>query len=79
MRGMSPDDLLTHYKTKVAIASAGGVDKQVVQGWFDRKRVPLDQQTKYEVDTKGVLKADISDEFREVVRAAKPRQKVANG
>lgn len=64
---MSPSALLRHYKTKVAIAEAGGVDRQVVQGWFDRGRVPLDQQTKYEVATGGELKADVSDEFRDVV------------
>lgn len=75
MRCMSPSELLTHYKTKVAIADAGGVDRQVVQGWFDRGRVPLDQQTKYEVATAGALKADVSDEFREVV--AKGAAKVA--
>jgi hypothetical protein len=68
---MSPADLLRHYKTKVAIAEAGGVDRQVVQGWFDRDRVPLDQQTKYEVDTRGALKADVSEEFRDVVRRSK--------
>lgn len=64
---MSPQELLSHYRTKVAIAEAGGVERQVVQGWFDRGRVPLDQQTKYEVHTDGVLKADVSDEFRAVV------------
>lgn len=64
---MSPSDLLKHYQTKVAIAQAGGVDRQVVQGWFDRGRVPLDQQTKYEVATDGALRADVSEEFREVV------------
>lgn len=64
---MTPAALLRHYKSKTAIAQAGGVDRQVVQGWFDRGRVPLDQQTKYEVDTGGVLKADVSPEFREVV------------
>lgn len=64
---MSPSDLLEHYKTKVAIADAGGVERQVVQGWFDRGRVPLDQQTKYEVHTAGTLRADVSNEFREVV------------
>ena len=67
MCAMSPSELLTHYKTKAAIADAGGVDRQVVHGWFERGRVPLDQQTKYEVATDGVLKADISDEFRDIV------------
>lgn len=67
MARMTPTQLLRHYKTKVAIAEAIGVDKQVVQGWFERDRVPLDQQTKLEVATAGELKADVSDEFREVV------------
>jgi hypothetical protein len=65
---MTPDDLLSHYKTKAAIAEAGAVDRQVVQGWFERGRVPLDQQTKYEVATAGALKADVSEEFRRVVQ-----------
>lgn len=65
---MTPEELLHHYKTKAAIAEAGGVDRQVVQGWFERGRVPLDQQTKYEVDSDGALRADVSDEFRRVVR-----------
>lgn len=64
---MSPTALLKFYKTKVAIADAGGVDRQVVQGWFERDRVPLDQQTKFEVHSSGELKADVSEEFREVV------------
>ncbi len=64
---MSPAQLLKHYGTKVAIADAGEVDRQVVQGWFDRGRVPLDQQTKCEVHTDGALRADVSDEFRDVV------------
>lgn len=64
---MTPNQLLKHYKTKVAIADACGVDKQVVQGWFERGSVPLAHQTTLEVDTGGDLKADVSDEFREVV------------
>lgn len=64
---MSPSELLTHYKSKAAIAEAGGVDRQVVHGWFDRGRVPLDQQTKYEVHTDGKLRADVTAEFRGVV------------
>ena len=76
---MSPSDLLAHYKTKVEIAKAGGVDKQVVQGWFERDSVPLNHQTTYEVATGGALKADVSEAFREVVRAAKPdRRKVSS-
>jgi hypothetical protein len=67
MHGMSPSQLLKHYGSKTAIADAGGVDRQVVHGWFERGRVPLDQQTKYEVATDGKLKADVSDEFRDVV------------
>lgn len=64
---MNCSELLRHYKTKVAIAEAGGVDRQVVHGWFERGKVPLDQQTKYEVATGGLLKADVSDEFRDIV------------
>lgn len=75
---MSPSELLSHYKTKIAIADAGEVDRQVVHGWFDRGRVPLDQQTKYEVATKGALKADVSDEFREVVaKGSRPDRRKA--
>ncbi len=64
---MTPAQLLKHYGTKAAIAEAADIDRQVVQGWFERDRVPLDQQTKFEVHTGGALKADVSDEFREVV------------
>lgn len=64
---MTPHALLRHYKSKAAIAKAGDVDRQAVHGWFERGRVPLEQQTKYEVDTGGKLKADVTDEFREVV------------
>lgn len=71
MLAMSPSELLKHYKTKIAIAEAGNVDRQVVQGWFDRDSVPLNQQTKYEVETAGRLKADISAEFRNVVAKGK--------
>lgn len=67
MCAMSPAELLKHYGSKVAIAQAGEVDRQVVHGWFERGRVPLDQQTKFEVATDGALKADVSDEFRDVV------------
>lgn len=64
---MTPKQLLKHYETKVAIADAAGVDKQVVQGWFDRDSVPLNHQTTLEVTTGGALKADVSEQFREVV------------
>lgn len=64
---MTPSDLLRRYKTKIAIAQAIGADRQLVQGWFDRGRVPLDQQTKFEVATDGELRADVSEEFRDVV------------
>lgn len=64
---MTPKQLLDHFGTKVAIAEALGADKQRVQGWFDRKKVPMDQQIKLEVATGGVLKADVGDEFREIV------------
>lgn len=67
MPRMTCAQLLRFYKTKVEIARAIGIDRQVVQGWFDRGSVPLDQQTKFEVATNGELKADVSDEFREVV------------
>jgi hypothetical protein len=67
MPRMTCYELLRFYKTKVAIAEAGDVDRQVVQGWFERDRIPLDQQTKYEVATNGELKADVTEEFREVV------------
>lgn len=65
---MKPSDLLKHYRTKARIARAGNVDRQVVQGWFERGSIPLDQQTKFEVDTLGKLKANVSDEFRRVVQ-----------
>ena len=64
---MSPSELLNHYETKAAIAAAVGTDRQVVHGWFERGRVPLDQQTKFEVATDGALRADVSEEFRDVV------------
>jgi hypothetical protein len=64
---MSPSELIAHYKTKAAVADAIGVDRQVVQGWFERGKVPLEQQTKLEVATDGRLKADVSEEFREIV------------
>lgn len=67
MGRMSPSELLKYFKTKAAIGRAIGVDRQAVQGWFDRGRVPLDQQTKFEVATSGALLADVSDEFRAVV------------
>lgn len=65
---MNCSELLRHYKTKAAIAAAGNIDRQAVQGWFERGRVPVEQQMKYEVDTAGLLKADISEEFRKVVK-----------
>lgn len=65
---MTPNDLLRHYKKKSEIAKAGNVDRQVVQGWFERRSIPLEQQTKFEVDTDGKLRADVSDEFRKVVK-----------
>jgi hypothetical protein len=67
---MSPAQLLKHFGTKVAIAAAAGVQRQHVQGWFDRKSVPIEQQIKLEVASGGILKADVSDEFREIVRSA---------
>lgn len=67
MPSMTCSQLLRFYKTKVAISKALGIDRQVVQGWFERGTVPLDQQTKLEVATAGELKAAVSDEFREVV------------
>ena len=64
---MSPSELLNHYSTKAAIAAAVGTDRQAVHGWFERGRVPLDQQMKFEVATGGALKADVGEEFRAVV------------
>lgn len=68
---MKPSDLLQHYKTKAAVAAAIGVDRQVVQGWFERGRVPLEKQTEFEVATNGDLKADVSEEFRDIVVQAR--------
>lgn len=65
---MNCAELLKHFGTKAGIGRAIGVDRQVVHGWFERGSVPLDQQMKYEVVTAGVLRADVSTEFRKVVR-----------
>lgn len=65
---MTPSDLLKFYGTKTAIARAIGTQKQAVHGWFLRDTVPLEAQTKFEVATNGKLRADVSPEFRRVVR-----------
>ena len=65
---MKPNDLLKIFDSKSDIARAAGVNRQVVHGWFLRDTVPLEQQIKLEVATRGALLADISAEFRKLAR-----------
>src|SRR5262245_44049789 len=64
---MNCTELLQHYGTKAAIARACGVTDQHVHGWFQRNTVPLPHQMKLEVDSGGGLRADVSDEYRQLL------------
>lgn len=65
---MTCDELLKRHKTKAAIARAAGVERQIVQDWFTRNRVPLNHQITLEVESGGELKADVMDEFRKLLQ-----------
>lgn len=66
---MDYDDLIDHYKSEADAGRAIGVGRQTVHRWAETKKIPLDQQCKYEVASRGKLKADIPPELRRKVAA----------
>ena len=66
--GMTPTQVLRKYGYKAGIAHALRIDRQVVQGWYTRGIIPLDHQIRLEVLSRGELKADVGEPFRQLVR-----------
>lgn len=67
---MTPDDLLSHYHSQAAAATAIGENRQTVNNWFKAGKLPTDAQIKWELSSAGALKADIPDEIRQPKAAA---------
>ena len=67
---MTCNQVLRKYGFKSAIAHALNIDRQVVQGWYDRGNIPLEPQMRLEVLSRGKLKADVGEDFRKIVRLA---------
>ena len=61
---MTYADLLKHFGTPAAIATALSTDRQRIHGWKERDKVPIEAQIEIEVATAGALRADIPDELR---------------
>lgn len=61
---MTPDDLLTHYRSQAAAAAAIGRNRQTINEWFKAGKLPLDAQVAWEVDSGGKVRADLPDEVR---------------
>ena len=66
---MTYDELIAHYGTPAAAASARNIDRQRVHGWKTRDRIPTDDQIEYEVLTGGALRADLPEAIREAAPA----------
>jgi DNA-binding transcriptional regulator YdaS (Cro superfamily) len=54
---MTPQDLLSHFKTQSAIAKALGCAQSSVSEWFDAGRIPEGRQYQIELATDGALRA----------------------
>lgn len=61
---MTYEQLVAHYGTPAAAAHARGIDRQRVNGWRVRNKIPTDDQIEYEVLTKGALRADLPKAIR---------------
>jgi DNA-binding transcriptional regulator Cro len=62
---MTYADLIAHYGTPSAAAAARGIDRQRVNGWRIRDRIPIEDQIEYEVLTNGALRADLPEAIRQ--------------
>lgn len=56
---MTVDELEEFYGTQAKAAAAIGCTPQAVSNWRNKGRIPTDYQLRWEVDSKGVLRADI--------------------
>lgn len=65
---MTPDDVLAHYHTQAAAADAIGKNRQTVHEWVKAGKFPTDAQIAWEVESAGVLKADLPPEVRSADR-----------
>lgn len=54
--GMKPNDLLTYWPTKTAIAKAFGINKPSVSQWFSEGKIPVTRQFQAQILSKGKLK-----------------------
>ena len=63
---MNHDDLISYYGSgaKAADAIVPPVTRQAVHSW-KKVPIPIDQQIKYELATKGALRASLPREIRE--------------
>lgn len=63
---MTYDQLEAFYLTQTGIANALQVSRQRVNGWKNRKTVPLDMQIQAEIASGRRLRADIPDQIRRI-------------
>lgn len=56
---MTPDQLVKHYGSEQAAATALRVTRQAVNYWVRRKSIPLRTQALIQVKTNGALKAAV--------------------
>jgi hypothetical protein len=76
---MQIDQVIRHYKTQAAAAEAIEISPQLMsklkrEEEEEGKRIPTDYQIKWEVQSNGILKADLPDEIRNPKPAAGSEQ-----
>lgn len=61
---MTPKQVITHYGTQLEAADAIGVSKQAISLWKQKKKIPLEYQLEFEIQSSGALLADVPEAIR---------------
>lgn len=64
---MTVDQLEIFYGSKAAAARAIGITPAAVSNWGDTRIIPIEHQIKWELDSRGALRADLPRSIREQV------------
>jgi hypothetical protein len=72
---MTKTQAIKHFGTQVALAKALDLQQSTIAGW--KEEPPLHQQIRIEVVTGGALKADLTDEERQILADRRRRREPA--